>query len=64
MTKTYHKRRFSSRPRAVVYIDGPFYPDQALSRKEAQNKLHDEIQKTLVDRAKLSDYEYCEYVKK
>ena len=64
MTKTYHKRRFGKRPRAVVYIDGPFYPDQTLSRKEAQNKLHDEIQKTLIDRAKLSDYEYCQYIKK
>ena len=59
-----HIRRFGKRPRAVVYIDGPFYPDQTLSRKEAQNKLHDEIQKTLVDRAKLSDYEYCQYIKK
>ena len=64
MTKTYHKRRLGSRPRAVVYIDGPFYPDQALSRKEAQNKLHDEIWQTMNKRAKLSDYEYCEYVKK
>lgn len=63
MTKTYHKRRFIKRPRAVIYIDGPFYPDQTLSRKEAQNKLHNEIQKTLIDRAKLSDYEYCQYIK-
>ena len=63
MTKTYHKKRFGKRPRAVIYIDGPFYPDKNLSRKEAQNKLHDEIWQAMNDRAKLSDYEYCTYIK-
>ncbi|GAA2964344.1 1-acyl-sn-glycerol-3-phosphate acyltransferase [Lactobacillus kefiranofaciens subsp. kefirgranum] len=64
MTKTYHRRKLSKRPRAVIYIDGPFYPDQDLSRKEAQNKLHDEIWQAMTKRAQLSDYEYCKYIQK
>lgn len=64
MTKTYHKKRIGSHPRAVIYIDGPFYPDQTLSRKEAQNKLYNEIRKTMIARAKLNSYEYCKYIKK
>lgn len=64
MTKTYHKRRFLRRPRCVIYIDGPFYPDESLSRKEAQNKLHNEIWQAMNKRAKLSDYEYYQYIQK
>ncbi|RVU71096.1 MULTISPECIES: 1-acyl-sn-glycerol-3-phosphate acyltransferase [Lactobacillus] len=63
MTKTYHKRRLGRRPRCVIYIDGPFYPDRSLNRKEAQNKLHDVIWKTMNERAQLSDYEYYQYRK-
>lgn len=64
MTKTYHKKWLSKRPSAVIYIDGPFYPDTNLSRKEAQNKLHDEILQVMKQRAKNSDYEYCQYIQK
>ncbi|MGZ7886827.1 lysophospholipid acyltransferase family protein [Lactobacillus crispatus] len=64
MTKTYHKKWLSKRPSAVIYIDGPFYPDTNLSRKEAQNKLHDEIWQVMKQRAKNSDYEYCQYIQK
>lgn len=38
MTVTYQRRRFSRTPRAEVYIDGPFFPDESLpkgKRKEA-----------------------------
>lgn len=64
MTKTYHKKRIGRRPRCVIYIDGPFYPDQTLTRKEAQNNLHDQIWQAMNKRAKLSNYEYYQYIKK
>lgn len=64
MTKTYHKRHFFRHPRCIIYIDGPFYPDQSLERKEAQNKLHDEIMQSLTKRAQNSDYEYYQYIQK
>lgn len=50
-------------PRVISYIDGPFYPDDSLSEKEAAQKLRNEIFKTMTDRAKDSDYEYIRYEK-
>lgn len=64
ITTTYHKPKFGKRPKIIIYIDGPFSPDQALSHKKAQDKLYNKIRETMIERAQTSDYQYCHYVKK
>lgn len=64
MTTTYHKPRFGKHPKIITYIDGPFYPDQALSSKKAQEKLYNEVRNTMQLRSKTSNYNYCHYIQK
>ncbi|MDE6546989.1 MAG: 1-acyl-sn-glycerol-3-phosphate acyltransferase, partial [Lactobacillus sp.] len=61
MSTTYQKRKFSKRPKITVYIDGPFFPDPSLPKKQQQKKLHDQVFQQLKDRSKLSDYSYYQY---
>jgi 1-acyl-sn-glycerol-3-phosphate acyltransferase len=61
-TMVYKKRKHSSRPKRVVYVDGPFFPDATLPTKEAVKKLRNEAYTAMCERAKLSDCEYVEYV--
>ena len=63
-TTTYQKRRLSKKPRAVIYIDGPFYPDESLSYKERVEKLHREVYESMCKRAEESDCEYIRYERK
>ncbi len=63
MTTTYSKPKRGTKPKMTVYIDGPFYPDTSLNKKQAQKKLHSQIHQTMQKRALLSDYEYCTYQK-
>lgn len=60
-TSTYQKRRFMKRPKMTVFIDGPFYPDPALSKRERREKLHSQVKGAMTERAKLSDVEYIAY---
>ena len=48
----------------VSYIDGPFYPDEGLTNKEAQKNLRDKIYNKMVERSKNSNIEHIKYVKK
>ncbi|MBP5308043.1 MAG: 1-acyl-sn-glycerol-3-phosphate acyltransferase [Clostridia bacterium] len=61
-TVTYEKRKIFSRPRAVVYIDGPFYPDMTLNLKERRKVLRDQVYTVMLSRAKNSNCEYVKYV--
>ncbi len=54
MTTTYQRRHFGGRPRATVYIDGPFYPDTAVQLRDA---VHDRMRQ----RSRYSTYEYIRY---
>jgi len=47
----------------VSYIDGPFYPDMSLNKKDAQNKLRDIVYEKMVERAKNSNVEVVKYIK-
>ena len=62
ITNTYHKRK-KDKIGIVSYIDGPFYPDKELSKKEAQKKLRNEAYNIMEFRSKESDYEYIIYKK-
>jgi 1-acyl-sn-glycerol-3-phosphate acyltransferase len=58
-TMTFKKRKHSDKPKITVYIDGPFLPDQTLSKKAAANKLRDEVFEAMSKRAEeYSTYEY------
>ena len=64
ITNVFKKRRLSlfSRPRVVSYVDGPFYPDPALSARAAAQDLRDRVYAAMCARAALSDYEYIRYL--
>ena len=62
VTKTFHKRRIGRLPRVITYIDGPFFPDESLPKNKQRAKLRDEVYAAMVERSKLSDYNYIEYV--
>ena len=63
-TTTYQKRRYSKRPKVVVYVDGPFLPKEDLKPKENQKYLRDICYSTMVERSKNSNYEYIKYIYK
>jgi len=46
----------------ISYIDGPFYPDKNLNNKQAQEKLRNEVYKTMKERSKNSNYEQIKYI--
>ena len=60
-TATYYERKKGKEPGVDIYVDGPFYPDTNLPVKEAQQKLRDQAYSTMVERSKLSTYEYVTY---
>ncbi|ANK58883.1 hypothetical protein BSQ39_11530 [Loigolactobacillus backii] len=64
MTTTYQKRRFGQKPRLTLYVDGPFLPDQTLSKKAQQEKLCKEVHACMVQRSQNSTYEYVKYEKR
>lgn len=61
MTVTYHKRKLGSKPKIIVYIDGPFLPEKTLDKKEQEIKLRDDIYKCMVNRSLSSTYSYIQY---
>lgn len=63
-TNVYLKRKHSKNPKIVTYLDGPFYPDLNLSKKEARQKLRSEAYEAMVLRSKLNNVEIIKYVKR
>ncbi len=61
---TFQKRKHSDKPKATIYVDGPFYPNSKLSMEENKKYLHDEIYKSFVKYNKYNTYEYFKYIKK
>lgn len=61
MTVTYQRRRWGKKPKATVYIDGPFYPDEALNPKVRTAQLHNQIYTCMVEHSKKSNYDYIRY---
>lgn len=64
MTTTYQKRKHGRHPQITIYIDGPFYPDSSLNKKEQRQKLYKQITKTMHSRAKNSTYNFYNYERK
>ena len=64
LTNCYQKRRFFKKPGIVTFVDGPFYPNTELSRKEAAKELRDIAYNTMRARAaEHSTYQYIKYIK-
>ncbi len=61
MTSTYQKRWHGKRPKTTVYLDGPFYADSSLSKREQKEQLREDIFAKMKERSKLSNYSYIEY---
>ena len=47
----------------VSYIDGPFFADDNLNKKEKQKDLRDKVYNTMVERSKNSNIEHIKYIK-
>ena len=63
ITNTYQRRK-NDKVQIVSYIDGPFYKDDSLSPKEAQEDLRNRVYEQMVERSKNSNIEVIEYKKK
>ncbi len=65
MTNTYQSYgKNNDKIKIVTYIDGPFFPDEGLSPKEAQKNLRDKIYNKMLERSQNSNIEYIKYIKK
>ncbi len=63
-TTTYQQNGKKKKPKIVIYVDGPFYPDKSLDLKQQQEDLRDRIYACMVERSKNSNFDYYEYVKR
>lgn len=63
-TNVYLKRKHSKNPKIVTYLDGPFYPNLELSKKEAKEELRNQVYNTMVERSKLNNIEIIRYEKR
>lgn len=63
MTNTYQEYG-KGKIRIVTYIDGPFYADSSLNKKEQQKDLRNQIYNCMVERSKNSNIEHIKYIKK
>lgn len=64
LTTTYQQRGKRKKPRIVIYVDGPFYPNQNLDIKQQQEDLRNQIYTCMVERSKNSNCKFIEYIKK
>lgn len=63
-TTTYQQNGKKKKPKIVIYIDGPFYPNKALGLREQQEDLRNRIYNCMLERSKNSNYKYYDYVKR
>ena len=63
MTNTYQKYG-KNKIKIVTYIDGPFFPNKELTKKEQQKELRDMIYNCMVKRSQNSNIEIIKYIKK
>ena len=61
MTTTYQKRKWGKKPKITIYVDGPFYAEEGLSKKQQREKLRDTVYGVMKDRSQNSNYDYMIY---
>ena len=63
MVTTYRKRRFRKKPSMTVTLSEPFYPDRTLGKKEAREKLRDQVYQFMMRHSENShNYAYYDYI--
>ena len=62
MTSVYTKSKIFKRPILTLYMDGPFFADPTLSRREQAKQLRDKIYETMCKRSTQSNIDYIKYV--
>ena len=64
ITNTYQSYgKNNKKIKMVSYVDGPFYPNEALPLKERQQDLRDRVYNKMVERSKNSNVEHIKYIK-
>lgn len=64
-TTVFKKKKHKKKPVAIVYLDGPFYPNPELSGKEKVDDLAQRAQQAMRKRTEIAwNYEYIRYIKK
>ena len=58
---TYQARRWRQKPRRILYVDGPFWPDEQLPLKARQQQLEAQVRTAMTTRAALSTATYIHY---
>ena len=65
MTTTFKKRKGNKPPKPIIYVDGPFYPDESLSYRERVDDLANRAYEAMKYRSENEEnYEYIHYEKK
>lgn len=65
ITNTYQSYgKNNNKIKIVTYIDGPFFTNKELTKKEQQKELRDKIYNCMVERSKNSNVEHIKYIKK
>ena len=65
MTNTYQAYgKNNDKIKIVTYIDGPFFVNEDLPKKEQKQELRDRVYNCMVERSKNSNIEYIKYCKK
>ena len=64
ITNCYQKRKIGKFPKVVTYINGPFYPNDALASKDKLTDLRNKVYESMVENSnRYSTYEYIKYIK-
>ncbi|MCR5308712.1 MAG: 1-acyl-sn-glycerol-3-phosphate acyltransferase [Bacilli bacterium] len=65
-TNVYKKRRYSNKPKVITFVDGPFYSDPTLTKRENIANLRNQVYETMKKRNQTwPKYEYkYTYIKK
>lgn len=64
-TTTFKKRKGNRKPKPIIYLDGPFYPDDSLPYRDSVNDLTERVYECMKWRASKEDnYEYIKYEKR
>ncbi len=64
MTNTYVKRKNTNKVNIVTYIDGPFLPDETLSKQEQKSDLRNRVYEQMSKRSENSNIEKIKYILK
>ena len=65
ITNTYQSYgKNNNKIKIVTYIDGPFFTNKELTKKEQQKELRNKIYNCMVERSKNSNVEHIKYIKK